>query len=143
MSLSLPLWNQQREGVGARSDGAGSEAQDELKQLPRLGWAGLLFGARKGVVAEPLTDPFATDRNLSANAAPGECGAFPALAWDGGFELGFWNAFSSALATGRGVVVRGRSRCARAESESRRVNAQETASLCVGSSGRIRKVAAP
>lgn len=92
LSLPSPLAPAGGSGSSQRRSGKRSAGRTETGRL--------LFGARKGVVAEPLTDPFATDRNLSANAAPGECGAFPALAWDGGFELGFWNAFSSALATG-------------------------------------------
>lgn len=96
LSLSLPLWNN-REGVELAA--TEREAKRRTNHCCR-GRVGLLFVAREGVVAEPLTEPFARRRNSSANAAPGECVAFPALAWDGGFELGFWNAFSSALAAG-------------------------------------------
>lgn len=88
------------------------------------------------MVAEALTDPFAADRDLSANAAPGECVAFPALALDGGFELGFWDAFSSALATG--VEGGGRSCASELLVRARRVS--ESSGECAGDSVAVRRI---
>lgn len=92
-----------RLSAALRNDWEGVElAASEREAKGRTKWRCGLFlvVGSKGAVAKLLADPFVADHDLSANAASGECVAFPAPALDARFELGFWDAFSSGLQQG-------------------------------------------
>ena len=127
----LRLWSK-REGVEL----AATEREAKRRTNFCCGRLGLPFVARKGVVAEALTDPFAADRDLSANAAPGECVAFPALALDGGFELGFGTHFLPPSQQ----RVEGGGRCCASELLVRARRVSESSGECAGDSVAVRRI---